>query len=312
MYESEHMALTEESKDLIILILIVSMVLVLVVELMYMRSKKKQKKSKYEENKADEAYNKIHTADRIISTMRSQGVDVHEAELLLKEARRYESSRNFDSAIERAERSKIILRNAKRDHDMKEATNQNGIGSEQINTVSEITSNNIPANAPLPSPIEEVRSAKRPKNFLQAKFLLTTVKDLMENEENQGIEEARQMFEDAKDEFAKENYTKALSLALKTEKMLKVGGFDHIAETSQPHSEEHTDDDPHNHYDEEEPKIIDLEGASCDSCGTDADISDAFCRKCGDKLEFIIICPSCDAEVQPDDVFCRKCGQKLG
>ncbi len=301
-----------DTKNIIILVLVVTMFIVLVVELMYIRSKKKKKISKFEETRADEAFNKIHTTDRIISTMRSQGVDVQGAEQLLKEARQYESRRDFVSAIESAERSKIILKNAKRDHDLQRSSDQDESNPSVIDNSSKKFLNDDPL---LPMP-KDIRSGERPANFMQAKFLLATVKDLLNEDENQGIEEANLMFKEASEEFEKENYTKALSLALKTEKMLKVGSFEHIAETPMPHTDEdgeETGDEAH----QSEPTVIEeiiengAEDAACDSCGADAHVEDSFCRKCGNELEFIIICPSCDAEVENDDVFCRKCGQKL-
>jgi predicted amidophosphoribosyltransferase len=41
-------------------------------------------------------------------------------------------------------------------------------------------------------------------------------------------------------------------------------------------------------------------------------VNDAFCRGCGQKLEFLTNCPGCEADIEAHDKFCRKCGHDLG
>lgn len=52
------------------------------------------------------------------------------------------------------------------------------------------------------------------------------------------------------------------------------------------------------------------EESSCPRCGAALGPQDAFCGKCGVKIEYA--CPRCGAAVEADDVFCGKCGTRVG
>ncbi|MBT7713163.1 MAG: AAA family ATPase, partial [Deltaproteobacteria bacterium] len=47
----------------------------------------------------------------------------------------------------------------------------------------------------------------------------------------------------------------------------------------------------------------------CPNCKFENKPDDAFCIKCGEKLE--LICPKCSAVVDPENAFCGKCGNNL-
>ncbi len=316
------MELTEGNKQFIMIVLLLVMFLVLAVELMYIRSKKRKSLNKFNETRSEEAFNVIHTTNRIITTMRSLGVDVAEAETFMREARQYQAQGNHDMAISRSEMAKDVLKTAKARFDREQASGDDAPSG--IHDHVEPVTFKQPVEDPL-LPTPPSAAVKKPDNYLQSKFLLGTVRGLLKKEENQDIPGAREMFENAKAEFGNENYTKALSLALKAEKMLKVRNLGHIAETPIPHSGDDIDGEAEEEVIEEEEfehrhqrkhtvveGIIETGDVDCDSCGAEVHIDDAFCRKCGDKLEFIIVCPGCEAEVESDDMFCRKCGERLG
>ncbi|MFA5895712.1 MAG: zinc ribbon domain-containing protein [Thermoplasmata archaeon] len=51
------------------------------------------------------------------------------------------------------------------------------------------------------------------------------------------------------------------------------------------------------------------EELGCPECGARLGPQDAFCGKCGAKIEYA--CPQCGAVLEPDDTFCGKCGARL-
>ncbi|MCK4757100.1 MAG: zinc ribbon domain-containing protein [Thermoplasmata archaeon] len=308
------MALTESDKNLIIIILLITMVIVLAVEIMFIQSKKKKKLARLKETKSEEAFNKIHTTARIISLMRNQGVDVSEAERIIDTARRLQSQRNYDMAIDKAEAAKTALMRAKSDQD-----------ALRPSYLDSSSSSATPAYKPTARLIKPdydekdyddeeaiysrpVTPDSRPENYLQAKFLLQTVEDLLSKKENKGIKGARKIFETASEEYESQNYTKALSLALKVDRMLKSSSVALINIGEEPviEDEDGEGEEVHHH-----PDDVVIHEIACDSCGNDVELDDAFCRKCGEELDFMVVCPGCESEVEDDDQFCRKCGEKL-
>ncbi len=51
------------------------------------------------------------------------------------------------------------------------------------------------------------------------------------------------------------------------------------------------------------------EESGCPSCGAPLGPHDAFCGKCGTRVEYA--CPTCGAVLEPEDSFCGKCGARL-
>ncbi len=50
--------------------------------------------------------------------------------------------------------------------------------------------------------------------------------------------------------------------------------------------------------------------AACPECAAPLGLRDAFCGKCGARIEYA--CPDCNAVLEPDDTFCGKCGSRIG
>lgn len=50
----------------------------------------------------------------------------------------------------------------------------------------------------------------------------------------------------------------------------------------------------------------------CPKCGSDVDLDDSFCKKCGTSLDANKYCTKCGAELEEDSKFCDKCGAKVG
>ncbi len=47
----------------------------------------------------------------------------------------------------------------------------------------------------------------------------------------------------------------------------------------------------------------------CPQCGAPLSRHDAFCGRCGSKIEYE--CPQCGEPLEPEDTFCGKCGTRM-
>ncbi|MFO7619023.1 MAG: zinc ribbon domain-containing protein, partial [Thermoplasmata archaeon] len=101
-------------------------------------------------------------------------------------------------------------------------------------------------------------------------------------------------YSDAVSHFKREDYTKALSLSIKAERLLDSGTLTLIAEEKHPRAGEEV-----------------VEVLVCPGCDSEIAEDDAFCRECGQNLAIAQECPGCGAEFTSADKFCRKCGHKL-
>jgi hypothetical protein len=281
-------------KEQIILLLLILMAVVLAMELTYILLKKKRRKKEMSlfrketerpEPLADRAHNAILTTEGISSTLARQGVDTGEADALLHEARSNLSMRDFTGAIERAEAAKLVLLRLKREGARTGQASHADSGRRPMDE-SLFTQPETKLN-------EEKSLEKLPANYLQAKFMLSTTKDALEKK---GIRngEAFDHYQTAAKAFEREDYTKALSYAIKAEKLVDSGSLTLIGEEKQAPVEGEA-----------------LEVWTCPSCESEVSEDDVFCRKCGQTLSRERECPGCGVETDSSDMFCRKCGYKL-
>lgn len=259
-----------------------------------MRLKKKQKG----ETLSEKAHNLIITTESISSTLAGQGVATFDADSLLKEAKNFRARGDYSAAIERAETAKLALLRAKREHTVSGTVQPVPDRSEPV--MSQVMAPEAEDIEMDPAPGESANLGKLPDNYMQAKFMISTIKDQLDEkgmEDGEGgssENEAVSFFKKAKKYFKNEEYSKALSSAIKAERLLDSEALDLIGEEEIVHRAD-----------------VEVEEMACPSCEAEVTHEDAFCRKCGEKLEFQTLCPNCEAEIHPDDQFCRKCGQQL-
>ncbi len=242
------------------------------------------------ETLAEKAHNLILTTESISSSLAGQGVDTQTADSILQEAKRFEVGGDHSSAIERAEASKLALLRAKREH-RTHMPETSGPVRQPISQVEPEYQNEEEAEMP---DTDAVDLSKLPKNYMQAKFMLSTAKDLIDKKDIKDGE-AFKYYQKANEHFDAEDYSKALSFAIKSERLMDSETVDLIGE------EDITG----------EGEEVEIEIVTCPECDNEITSDDAFCRNCGEKLVFDTLCQGCEAEIGPDDKFCRKCGQKL-
>jgi len=285
--------------DLQILLLIVALVVVSI-ELAYIlwRRKKRMRIRRAEksgETLSERAHNVIVTLENISSSLQRQGVNTAAGDEMLREAKAMIAAGDYSSAIDMAETAKLTLLRAKREHEMlgsapppppKAETTVRQLAPEPEETFSE--------ERPEGSTGE---LSKLPKNYMQAKFMLATVEDTI-NKKGLKSGEAVSHLEKGKRLFKEEDYSGALSCAIKAERLLDTESVLLIGEKPE--------EEP-----SKEEEVVEVEVIACPSCEAEVSEQDTFCRKCGTKLEFVTSCPKCEADVEPGDTFCRKCGNKI-
>ncbi len=278
--------------------MLIMMIIVVSIEIGYIlwRRKKREKEMRFKkkqkgETLSEKAHNLIITTESIASTLAGQGVATFDADSLLREAKNYNASGDHSSAIERAETAKLALLRSKREHNVSGSQPEPGGSGTEMSPLM-TTEPEDPEITPPPG--ESMDRTELPDNYMQAKFMISTIKDQLVEK---GIEngEVISFYNEAKEFFKNEEYSKALSFAIKAERLLDTETVGLIAEEKNLDKAE-----------------VEVEEMTCPSCDDDVTHEDAFCRKCGEKLDFQTLCPDCEAEVDPDDQFCRKCGQQLG
>jgi hypothetical protein len=307
------------------LILLMIMFIVLLLELWIMKKRKKvryaTKRTRSDEEEYDEAYNAISATEKIAGVLRVQGVDTAGAEAMLVEAKTAHARGNGQYALAKANSARAALMDAKRysasssparpTKDLLSMPSPDEPGPLQDGPAAD-------ADVEPDQPVEQ-QTQKLPDNYLQSKFMIATAEDSLREaaSKGRGTSAAQGALTEARQAFGRAEYGKALSLALKARKMAeglspsavaKDGGpcvTDIGAPSSQQDIERWKAESPHADVSPSQ------EGLSCPGCQASVEPSDAFCRKCGIKLEFVIACQACGVELDQGDAFCRKCGTKI-
>ena len=277
--------------DLIILaVLGVILAIVVFLELRYFRSKRKARV----DNKIllDDAYNSIMTTKAVAEALKSQGKVSKEANLLIIEAEAAFQRGNHLYALESINKAKDLLKNAKEETADPVASIVAKVGSKGVEEKCEV-------------PFQEAR--KLPKNYLESKFMICSVRDILEQrgakQKNAGAEEN---LKQADQMFQKEEYTEALKLALRAKRALD-GGADSIG----PIESKPIATDSQMERLPPQPKSLREPSKNCVRCGASLTDDDVYCRKCGMKVDRSPKCSACEEKLADDDIFCRKCGNQV-
>jgi hypothetical protein len=267
----------------------------------------------------DEAFNAITSTEKISAILKAQGVDTGEADMALGEAKRAHSRGDNTYAIAKANTARVTLMSAKK-YTISTKTSlkpAQDLISAPVPEMEDDESGYGPVSQ-TPEEIPKESMPKLPDNYLQSKFMLTTAEDSIKAAEgcDKDVSVAWRTLAQARSAFDRAEYGKALSHALKAKKQAEGLPTSPIAEEGGPavtdvgapmpeEVERWKDENP------PVPKQPDAGELSCPKCNNHVSPDDAFCRKCGGKLEFRRLCPGCGIELETGDAFCRKCGTKL-
>jgi hypothetical protein len=244
------MEFSTEMAILIIAVLIVASVGYLQVR--YMRSRKQGDIERAIER--DDAYNAVATTNAVAASLRQAGRDTSEADVLLYKAEGALERREFMESIDLAKRAKTILLTCK--------------PRDPLLTPVEVTGPHEPREVPA----NEVR--KMPPNLLESKFIIESVRDLLPRGGPEVKEEASHALALAEACFERGDYTTSLKEGMRAKRLLAPP-----PSANKPITGEVIRIPPPN------KPAAPPAARSCPRCSVDALPDDAFCRKCGTRIE---------------------------
>jgi len=308
--------LSPAEKLILLVILAAVMLFVVYFELKILRSKSKE--ARRAALVKDEAFNAVLTTRSVIVALQRQGTNTDKAQRLVDEAKRALQRGEYRTCKDICDQAKTELTNPgksetpKKTRALKTAAPDEEAEPERdalVRMADEIIGSGDSRKT------SELYAGTRLQsgpdgNYLSAKFEINTAKvniqDALDRGEDASV--AQNLLTDAEKAFAAGSYTKALSLAIKSRKSVnEVAEEEAIKLKKNPESEDEEVQDAETPAEEpsEEP------AGECKSCGAVLDADDAFCHKCGSRVEFERECAGCGTTARAEDTFCRKCGSKI-
>jgi hypothetical protein len=159
---------------------------------------------------------------------------------------------------------------------------------------------------------------KLPKNFLEARFMLTSLQNDLDgaSSEKRATPEGKEATEWARQSqaaFDRKDYDDSLRLALRGRRRFGGAGLSTIsvgpgtvvaATPPEPSATALRSSAPQGAG---SPAVVE---SLCPRCGKSNNAGDKFCRGCGAPLT-VPKCPRCQRPTEPDDKFCHACGSPL-
>ena len=262
---------------------VVLIIAIIVIYLEFRILRRKREARAGETGLSDQAYNSILTTKAIASSLERTCIKSMEARGLIRKAEEAREAGDNRAAMDYCAQAKEVLMKEKRNY-------------QQVGDLAK-----LPKTATAPAVPEETTKEKLqkelPKNYLQAKFMLTQVRDTIAERVRQGgdVTEARRLLGLAQESFDAKDYDGSLKNAVQAknaveELVIEIKDAKAAAAAGL----------------EVQVTVI-----ACRSCGAAMTTEDLFCRKCGVKIEEAA-CPSCGAKPLAGDQFCRKCGVAIG
>ncbi len=278
-----------DATTIITFVLLVVLAVAVYYEIRFIRSRKKKGP---DTSSIDDTYNQIITTRAVSQNLKKKGNDTKDADLLVIEAEAAYDRGNYAAARNSIDRAKVALQHVK--------PLPNAIEEEPKHPIKETAFERSGPDAPYIEPSYEVpfQKAKLPKDYIESKFMICSVRDDVARMKAEGsdVSQIESSLDQAQQLFDQQKYTDSLRFAMKAKHALE--------EPSPPVARPPA----HERMPEAAPeKKIEY----CKKCNALIDEGDTFCRRCGAKVERIPHCPSCGAEAAGDDVFCRKCGNQL-
>lgn len=241
-------------ETLILLAVVIIAAVVALLELRFLKGRKQVKVDTAIER--DDAYNAVSTTRAVADSLRQNGRDTTEADILIYKAENAYDRREFLNAIELAGRARSTLMTCK-----------------EKDLIS------MPEPSPAKAEMQEVPSTqvrKLPANSLESKFMIDSVRDMVPDACDEARVEATACIDRAQACYDSEDYNGALREAMKAKRLLTP---------SVPAAEKSRPSTVIKLASPKIPPAADPAAISCPSCHVDALPDDVFCRKCGTRLQ---------------------------
>jgi len=275
-----------DNLPIIVAVILLVLVAVTFLELRYLKGFMRKRQSR--EDLPDRAHNALLTSKAIAETLRTSRVATAGAEDVIHEAEAAYRRGDYRVTIELADKAKGMLKTEKARHDK--------FGDLSRLQRSAASSSDEPTT-------KEVLQKEMPPNYMQAKFTISLAEERIAaaREVGRATANAEAFLGSARASFDSKDYEAALKLAVKSR---RTADGELVAEAPPPAVGESAP----------APRPVEIPRPAhraCSSCGSELLAGDAFCRKCGVKVERPTACPKCGAPLKADDAFCRKCGTTI-
>lgn len=230
----------------------------------------------------DEAHNAIITTKAIQASLERQGIQSPEVKGWIREADMAYERHNYRVVLELIERAKNRLLTLKAEHASKG----------ELAKLEHLA----PAKDEGPVTTKELLQKEVAPNLPQSKFSIEVAGSAIELARREGRDAAKavEFLDAAKGRFDAKDYDGALTLARLSKRSAEGQKVEAPAVPA--------------------PKPVapaaTPSNVACSQCGAVLAADDAFCGKCGARLE-ASTCGECGATLLPDDAFCRKCGTQV-
>ncbi|TLZ44187.1 MAG: zinc ribbon domain-containing protein [Methanobacteriota archaeon] len=230
----------------------------------------------------DEAHNAIITTKAILDSLERQGIQSPEVRSWMKEADVAYERHNYRVALELVGRAKNRLLTLKAESASKgeiaKLEHLSSASDEGQVTTKEVVQKEIAPNLP------------------QSKFSIEVASSAIELARGAGrdVAKAAEFLDAAKSRFEARDYDGALTLARLSKRSAEGQKVEAPATPA-----------PKPMVTASTPSKV-----ACPTCGAALASDDAFCRKCGTRLEGSA-CTTCGAALLADDAFCPKCGARV-
>ncbi|MEF8874022.1 MAG: zinc ribbon domain-containing protein [Candidatus Thermoplasmatota archaeon] len=286
----------------------------------------------------DEAYNKVKRAKGVTKMLKRKGGETEGAAQLVDRAEEALGEGDHSRAEKLAAKAQNRI-----SQDSSRGEEEGGGGKvKEGYTIDELDEIEFEESKEAKKRREELEKQKEkleslPENYLESKFEMKRVKEMIDEEED---EEAEKYYEEAERCFEEEDYTAALKYTVRCRKVIRGEDPELIAfqnEEKKEPSDEVMENIPEletkkTDESEEVPSETEKVGGTeiyaseekaeteeeesmpkkfCPDCGFEGSEDENFCPKCGTELVLKNRCPECGAEAEKGDKFCSKCGAEL-
>jgi len=326
---------------LLVIMIIIALIGFSLIIYFYLEKTKKKRlnriRNKRSLSQEDEVFNKVKRTKGVTRMMKRKGKEIGETDEIVDKAERALENGNVNQAKDLAKEASRNL--AAEDTDT--PVSQENDGVKKAYTVDELDEAEFQESEEGDRKRRELERQKEkleslPDNYLESKFELKLVRELLEKEEKEP--EAERYYKRAEESFDNEEYTDSLKYSIKCKKLIqgkegaglisgqkidkKEGPPEEVKkrfpdlvgehETSSKNDSEDRKTDRETFSDaskkSEEPAVSKI----CPECSFEGGEEDSYCPKCGVELTIGSRCPDCGEEVEEEDEFCRKCGASLG
>ncbi len=295
----------DEATMTVIILGLATAAMVVVYLMLALMKKSKLKKLRVDVDPREDAYNQIQILKSMTRVMREKNYNTVAVENLIVKAEGAYNRESYGECIEIVNNAKRILARLKEEKMMEDQVSPRV--AKEMEIIKKIEESS-PDSGEVPTPLRELEK-ELPENFLQSKFEIRVVEKKIEDHEEGEVKEAAILYlSRAKDAFNNKDYTEALRLAVKGNRILETGEI--------PEERKEIEEKPQLFPKKEVVPIVEEEKEEkeelhCPNCGAVVRPEDKFCWNCGAKLVYHYKCPNCGAEVSSEDKFCRNCGYKL-